>query len=600
MRKGRSAALAMLLGASVFCCPVWAANYYVDSAAGDDANSGLAESAPWKTLSKVNASSFPFGSSVFLKRGSKWNESLFVPSSGLTIDAYGSGLPPTLDSSVPVTGWTSASLFAGLFGGGSYGSPKVTLAAPGIGALGSVTENGVMMSLVPWNGSADGTLAGRPAGSYSYDYNAGKLYIKPASNPNDPGKTYRASTLLYGVNAVNKTDITVQNLNITRFSLHGVQFTSCTRCQARNLTITDGGGAVVVPPNALYAGNGVEWNGVSSAGIAEGLTIRNILDSGISPQTLRAGNRISDLTIRNCTIDRSGFAGVEISILPNSGPGASISDIRVLDSTVTNSGRGWGGNRYGINANGIRIVADKDQGAMSGISVRRTTVSNSIGQGINIEGEVGTVTLDRLRLSGNDNGVRVLANTSQSSSLKVLLSASVIDANRSNGMLYDAPSSAGFNLFHNTFYRNGTRNLHVRGQTGQAYIENNLFAGESDMAQLYVDNYVASSWALLGGRVNHNCYSKTNGMIYYNKVSHSTLTTFRTASGFEAAGVEASKGFLSNSTGLQLANPAGGNFALNNGSVCIGRGSGATGVVVDHLDNAYKTPPSSGALERYP
>lgn len=598
--KGRlGVARAALLSACALCWPVWAADYYVDSTAGADANSGLVESEPWETLSKVNTSSFEFGDTVFLKRGSRWSASITVPSSGLTIDAYGSGAPPTLDSSVPITGWTAASGLLGLFGSnGVYGSPAVALSPPDVSALGNLTENGVMMSLVKWAGSPS-TLSNAASGTYTYDYGARKLYIKPASNPNGAGKSYRASTLLHGVKAVNKTDITVQNLNLTRFSLHGVQFTDCTRCTARNLTITDGGGAVVIPPN-IYAGNGVEWNGTSSAGVAEGLTIRNVLDSGISPQTFKAGNRLSDISIRNCSIDRSGFAGVEISLLPGGGPAASVVDVSISDTTITNSGRGWSGNRYGNNANGIRIVADRDQGAMSGISVRRTTVSNSIGNGINIEGQAGTVTLERLRLNGNENGVRAFANTGQSPTLKLVMYASVIDVNRSNGVLYDAPSSAGFNLFHNSFYRNGPRNLHVRGQTGQAYLENNLFAGESDMAQLYVDNYVASSWALHGARVNNNCYSKTKGMFYYKRVSHSTLATFRTASGFEDAGVEAGKGFLGNPTGLQLVNPASGNFALNTGSVCIGSGSDETGVAMDYLGNAYKTPPSGGAVERYP
>jgi hypothetical protein len=36
----------------------WSANYYVDATNGNDANSGLSLSTPWKTIAKVNASRF--------------------------------------------------------------------------------------------------------------------------------------------------------------------------------------------------------------------------------------------------------------------------------------------------------------------------------------------------------------------------------------------------------------------------------------------------------------------------------------------------------------------------------------------------------------
>jgi hypothetical protein len=36
----------------------WSATYYVDATNGNDANSGLSPSTPWKTIAKVNASRF--------------------------------------------------------------------------------------------------------------------------------------------------------------------------------------------------------------------------------------------------------------------------------------------------------------------------------------------------------------------------------------------------------------------------------------------------------------------------------------------------------------------------------------------------------------
>ncbi|MGQ0620087.1 MAG: GlyGly-CTERM sorting domain-containing protein [Panacagrimonas sp.] len=585
--------LVTLLGAATISCAASAADFFVDAVAGSDSNSGLSESSPWKTLGRVSGASFPPGSTVFLKRGVRWNEALIIRSSGLTIDAYGDGSPPTLDSSVSVTGWTRPFLA----GEGIYGSPALSLAPAGVGGLGNLSENGVMMPFLEWAGSAGGTLGRAADGSYTYDYNARKLYIKVAVDPNTSGKTYLASTLLFGVSAARLSDVTVQNLALTRFSLHGIDYSDCTRCNARNLSITKGGGAVVVAPN-IYAGNGVQWSGNSSYGVADSITVRDVFDSGISPQTFAAQSHLHDIEIRNSTIDRVGFAGVEISLL-GFGSGSSISNISISDLHITNAGRGWSGNRYGETAIGVRVGDDPTGGVISGVSVQRTMVSNSVGNGIDIFGEVGTVTLNRLRVTGNQIGMYARASVGQGTTLKVLMSASIIDANRSDGFQYLTPNGAGFNLFHNSFYKNGTVNVHVSGQNGQALIENNVFAGDADMAQISVDNLVNNnSRVLYGATVDNNCYSQSNGMVFYANASHSALATLRTTTGFETNGVEGSRTTPADATGLRLIDPVSGNFALGAGSPCIGRGSTGTGIAVDYSGRAYRSTPSMGAMEQ--
>lgn len=518
----------MLLSGLVLGQPAMAANYYVDSVAGKDANSGASASAPWKTLRKVNRSALEPGSTVFLKRGSKWRESLFVPSSRVTVDAYGKGAKPILDSSVPITGWVSA-------GKGIYRSPEIKLSDPG-GALGNLSEDGKLLALVPWAGTAKNTLNGAPRGSFSYDVAKRILYIRRDVNPDTDDTIYRASTLFFGVGARDKTDIVVRNLNIRRFSLHGVYFDNCDRCEVRNSVITDGGGAVVIRPN-LYAGNGVEWNGKSAGGVASGLTIRNIFDSGISPQTVSPeNNRISDIVIRDSSIDRCGFAGVEISALGISGPGASISDVRVTGVTITNSGRGWGGNRYGGTAHGVRIVADQNAGTLSGIAVSRTTVTDSVGNGVEIEGDVGTVALDRLSLSRNNNGVNVFSNDGQSPSLQVVLTASTISANRSNGAFYAAPSSGGFNLSNNVFFSNGPRNLNVRDPGDRAIVGNNLFLGEEATTHIHVSNMVDITQSSLDVQIDQNCYTRSSRMFSLGTLFLS-LAELTAATGFDSHSV---------------------------------------------------------------
>ncbi len=81
--------------------PVSAHKYYIDSKNGQDSASGLSSSSPWKTIEKVNKSSFLPGDSISFKRGGIWMGELTLNSSGtekrpLVITAYGQGNDPVI------------------------------------------------------------------------------------------------------------------------------------------------------------------------------------------------------------------------------------------------------------------------------------------------------------------------------------------------------------------------------------------------------------------------------------------------------------------------------------------------------------------------
>jgi len=104
-----------LLGLTLFVLMVSAGvsdggTYYLDPA-GNDANSGISELAPWRTISRVNRSTFSPGDSILLKRGGIWREQLNIPSSGssgnpITFGAYGMGDKPVINGAMVVNGWT--------------------------------------------------------------------------------------------------------------------------------------------------------------------------------------------------------------------------------------------------------------------------------------------------------------------------------------------------------------------------------------------------------------------------------------------------------------------------------------------------------------
>jgi hypothetical protein len=76
--------------------------YYVDADGGKDSNAGTSQNAAWKTLSKVNQTTFQPGDKILFQCGDSWNGMLSPKGSGsknnvITIGSYGSGNKPVID-----------------------------------------------------------------------------------------------------------------------------------------------------------------------------------------------------------------------------------------------------------------------------------------------------------------------------------------------------------------------------------------------------------------------------------------------------------------------------------------------------------------------
>ena len=79
-----------------------AAAYYVDSAFGNDSNSGTVTNAAWQSVAKVNATTFAPGDFIRFKAGQSWNGPLNPKGSGtagnpIVIDRYGAGGKPLIN-----------------------------------------------------------------------------------------------------------------------------------------------------------------------------------------------------------------------------------------------------------------------------------------------------------------------------------------------------------------------------------------------------------------------------------------------------------------------------------------------------------------------
>jgi len=85
----------------VSATPVPPTSYYVDPS-GNDANAGTSTAAPWKSIAKVNGTTFMPGDQILFKRGGTWVGTLSPKGSGsivaqITLGSYGTGAKPLID-----------------------------------------------------------------------------------------------------------------------------------------------------------------------------------------------------------------------------------------------------------------------------------------------------------------------------------------------------------------------------------------------------------------------------------------------------------------------------------------------------------------------
>lgn len=552
-----------------------ARSIYIDAALGNDVTGDGSISLPYRSFARLSSLIYSGNTTIYLKRGDIWHEPLIIPASNITVDAYGSGALPIIDCSRQVGNWTN-------LGNGLYTTHVILNSSE---ALGNLSENGVMMTFVAWNTNAITTFTSAGTGSFSYDYATSTLYIKPASIPGN--NSYMASVQLRGVYANKLTDIAIRHLQVQRVSLHGIEFDNCVRCSVANVTVINSGGAVIgsnvsSAPDYLYAGNGIDYSNNSSYGSVNNVTVSGIFDSCLAIEAYEANSTASSIDLGNAQLARCGFAGIEVSVQSNQSTNTNslIDGVSLHDIQIDSAGKGWSGRRYGTTGHGIRIVADQNAGSMKNLSIVRTTVTNSAGDGIKLAGKLNLVSLHRIQ-SAQNAGAGINIADATTTSLAIKLSSSLLDNNTGYGLSYNAPQAAGLQIYHTDFIDNGSINLAIFAQSNLADIRNNLFYASSPMTDLY------SAAALVNPTVDNNCYNDTTNMFGYNGTTYSTVTGFQSATGLESNGM--------GSGNVGLSNPSISDFTLQANSSCIGLGDNTDGVTEDYTGKTYASPPASGA-----
>lgn len=199
-------------------------DFAVDFTNGNDGNDGTPAN-PWKTLSKVAASSFSPGDVIGFRRDETWPEALDFPSSGssgnpIKLVAYGSGAIPHWRGSDDVFGvsgdWTEdvvgvrwsrtyvpdtdLSLDSGFVFFGTGGNPAVAT---------SYKEDIV----------SDVTASGK----WFYDSGINKLSIYSVNNPTVDYTSLRAISRRQGLEITGHSFIDVENIRVSEFSSSNIR-----------------------------------------------------------------------------------------------------------------------------------------------------------------------------------------------------------------------------------------------------------------------------------------------------------------------------------------------------------------------------------------
>jgi hypothetical protein len=313
----------------------WATTYYVDSAGGNDSNSGLSTQAPWKTVAKVNASTLVAGDAVLFKRGGVWNEILAPTSSGaagnpISFDAYGQGPAPVLTGylALPSTSWTLVS--------GNVWKATATASSMNYALFGTVWGN-------------KQTAQANVLHDRDWYFASNTLYVfSTTGNPAAYYGNVAAMLLAFGqmIYLNGNSFVNVQHFKLTYFDSYGVRITGA----AHDITVANVWAEGIIPnatlPQGFYAtstvaGANINFYNVDSHRNYNGFQVAST--TGVTLKNCRAyANRFAGLNdnTANTVYSNCHFFGNTVGVLPS--PGTTSMTLDVIGGTD-------GGNNIGVN-----------------------------------------------------------------------------------------------------------------------------------------------------------------------------------------------------------------------------------------------------------
>jgi len=366
----------LLLLLAFLALPTWAgaATYYVDCNANGDAGAGTGTGAAvaWKTVDKVNDSSFSAGDSILFNKGCTWRETLTVPSSGdvgnpITFGAYGSGANPIISGADIMVTWTAYGA-----GAGSTWQKATVTTEPN-----QVFVDGVEIV----EGSGRDIL-----NDHEWFWVGDVLYFRDdTGDPDGLGIVINASQRTYGVIASSRNYVTLDGLTITMTNESGIiQANAVTGTIIRNCTVS------------LNHNNGVNiFGGVSFAASNEDGLIDRCIAYGNGDNGILVGTYSRNWTISNNTVHHNSYgtsswtSGIRLSVDPALATYGHIIEFNNVykngklladDSEIPGT----------YNGNGIHVDTAGDNGGLNPVKVRYNHVWDNKHTGLYAENTIGS------------------------------------------------------------------------------------------------------------------------------------------------------------------------------------------------------------------
>jgi parallel beta-helix repeat protein len=506
-----------------FAPSVFAATYYVDATLGNDANTGLSEATAWKTIAKVNVSTFNPGDQVLFRKGQTWREELIVPSSGtsgqpITFGAYGSGEKPIINGSdlLSSSGW--AQYTGNIWRKTLPTKPKIVFFDGAIGTLkGSI---------------------GAVSGSNQWYWASNTLYVYSTSNPG-------TAFTIPGIEAAHRDDVVSNNAK-SYITIDGLELVGT---NSNVLWIGNAGGSHMTIQNCTIGkayGYGVGiFDPYGGSNLISNNIIHDMVGNGVdgqgngvnsNSQGSRSGTEtvISSNTIYNCT----GF------------PIALSSNYYIVEDNI-------------IHDNGDNTVPGND------------TIAIGLYGGAGFPNGAGQYNIIRRNLIYNQKSCSV-----DGGAIEVDLWCDYNQVYDNIAYGNDGPGltifgGASNTAYNNTFYdnsKNSCGELTAPGEiriTGSAtrvssnnVVKNNIcYSTGTSVPAIYVDSY---SYNKSNTIANNDLYAPNSSNFYYWKTSGgNSLSTFNALTGV-SANLNADPLFVSASTH---------DFHLQRASPCISAGT---------------------------
>ena len=551
--------------------------YYVDSVAGSDANNGTSPTSPWRTVAKVNSTSFGPGDHILFKRGDTWRELLAPYSSGeagnpIVIAAYGTGPAPILTGAnrLPQSAWTLCS-------GCQNNVWHATVSTP---------PNVVMFNAAHGN-QKTGISALTTAGDWYWasdvlyvwcTLNPGSYYLSPGVEAGNRAVVVDLSALAYvtlqnleltgangrptnGIvyahtqNSVPPHDLVLNNVQLSNGAGNGVHFEDCNNCVIEETKIS-GMGSDGVSLAALHTefpvtrasviGNTVSnsrHNGIATYGCAiGGDCLGMIFPSGIF---------LSGIAISGNTVHDNG-EGIYLEWTNHS----SISSNTVYHNTDTTMSAAEGG--------GIEFEASSDNTIQGNLvyenRVNGIELSNDSGAGATLTGASYNVVRYNAVHDNGGHGLFTDAAPTQSNLFEYNLVW-----NQTNGECFLA-NGIGHAFYGNVCWHNSTGiDLYTSSSTpltGHITIKNNII-GDSIVRAVHIEQGV--SLATLAVDNNNYGFGASGEFLLFNTTHN--LSGWHSATGFDAHSFCANPEFASSTPVAPT------DFILQSSSPDVGRGA---------------------------